>query len=79
MNTNGYMEMLMEYKRSEAALRERIGQLNAALKGRLDPIEREEINNRKNMLEQELYDMLDVIAELYDYAGCGVNEKCRNA
>ena len=33
----------------------------------------------KNMLEQELYDMLDVIAELYDYAGCGVNEKCRNA
>lgn len=77
MIMNGYTEMLMEYKRSEKALRERIGQINIMLKGILDPIEREELMRRKSLLEQELYDLLDVIGELYEY--CGVNEKCRNA
>ncbi|MGN0674439.1 MAG: hypothetical protein ACI4KG_01680 [Oscillospiraceae bacterium] len=76
---NGYMEMLIEYKRSEAALRERIGQINVMLKGTLETIEREDLLRRKSMLEQELYDMLDVIGEIYDYAGCGVDEQCRNA
>ncbi len=76
---NGYMEMLMEYKRSEAALRERIGQINVMLKGTLETIEREDLLRRKSMLEQELYDMLDVIGEIYNYAGCGEDEKCRNA
>ncbi len=76
---NGYVNMLMEYKQTEAALRERIGQLNVLLKGHLGSVEREDIMRRKLTLEQELYDLLDVISEIYIYAGCGVDEKCRNA
>lgn len=74
-----YMKMIVEYKRSEAALRRRIAELNETLKGDLDTIERDDITRRKLTLEQELYDLLDVIYSLYGYAGCGVNEKCRNA
>ncbi|MBR4096914.1 MAG: hypothetical protein IKK42_06400 [Oscillospiraceae bacterium] len=76
---NGYVNMLIEYKQTEAALRERIGQLNELLKGRLDPLEREDLMRRKLMLDRELYDLLDVISVIYGYAGCGVDEKCRNA
>lgn len=76
---SNYMNMLMEYKRSEAALRERIGQLNERLKDRLGSIEREELVHRKNLLEQELYDMLEVIGDIYNYIGCGEDNKCRNA
>lgn len=74
-----YMNMLMEYKRSEAALRERIVQLNERLKSRLETIEREELVNRKNLLEQELYDMLEVIGDIYNYIGYGEDNTCRNA
>ena len=56
---NGYVNMLIEYKQTEAALRERIGQLNELLKGRLDPLEREDLMRRKLTLDQELYDLLD--------------------
>lgn len=76
---NGYVNMLIEYKQTEAALRERISQLNELLKGRLDPLEREDLMRRKLTLDQELYDLLDVISVIYGYAGCGVDEKCRNA
>ena len=76
---NGYVNMLIEYKQTEAALRERIGQLNELLKGRLDPLEREDLMRRKLTLDRELYDLLDVISVIYGYAGCGVDEKCRNA
>lgn len=76
---NGYVNMLIEYKQTEAALRERIGQLNELLKGYLDPLEREDLMRRKLTLDQELYDLLDVISVIYGYAGCGVDEKCRNA
>ncbi len=76
---NGYVNMLIEYKQTEAALRERICQLNVLLKGHLDPLEREDLTRRKLTLEQELYDLLDVISVIYGYAGCGVDEKCRNA
>ena len=76
---NGYVNMLIEYKQTEAALRERIGQLNELLKGRLDPLEREDLMRRKLMLDRELYDLLDVISVIYGYAGCGVDEKCKNA
>ncbi|MCM1022947.1 MAG: hypothetical protein NC395_02670 [Prevotella sp.] len=74
-----YMKMLVEYKRSEAALRKRVKELNEKLKGSLETMEREDTVRRKLTLEQELYDLEDVIYRLYDYAGCGVNEKCRNA
>lgn len=74
-----YMKMLVEYKRSEAALKRRIAELNEILKGTLETIEREDTVRRKLTLEQELYDLQDVIYRLYEYAGCGVNEKCRNA
>lgn len=76
---NGYVNMLIEYKQTEAALRERIGQLNELLKGHLGSIEREDLTRRKLTLEQELYDLLDVISVIYGYAGCGVDEKCKNA
>ena len=76
---NGYVNMLIEYKQTEAALRERIGQLNELLKGYLDPLEREDLMRRKLTLDQELYDLLDVISVIYGYAGCGEDEKCRNA
>lgn len=74
-----YMKMLVEYKRSEAALRKRIAELNEKLKSNLETIEREDIVRRKLTLEQELYDLTDVMYRLYDYAGCGVNDRCRNA
>lgn len=74
-----YMKMIVEYRRSEAALRKRIAELNETLKGTLETIERDDVIRRKLTLEQELYDLLDVIYRLYDYAGCGVNERCRNA
>ncbi len=74
-----YMKMIVEYKRSEAALRKRISELNERLKGDLETIERDDITRRKLTLEQELYDLLDVIYSLYGYAGCGVNDICRNA
>lgn len=74
-----YMDMIVEYKRSEAALRERIAELNQKLKCTMETIEREDTLRRKLTLEQELYDILEVIYRLYDYAGCGVNDRCRNA
>lgn len=74
-----YVNMLTQYKRTEAALRKRIAELNEKLKGTMETIEREDIVRRKLTLEQELYDMLDVMYRLYDYAGCGVNDRCRNA
>lgn len=74
-----YMNMLVEYKRSEAALRERIAELNQKLKCTMETIEREDTLRRKLTLEQELYDILEVIYRLYDYAGCGVSDRCRNA
>ena len=76
---NSYVNMLIEYKQTEAALRERIGQLNELLKGYLDPLEREDLMRRKLTLDQELYDLLDVISVIYSYAGCGVDENCKNA
>ena len=75
---NVYMKMYIEYKQSEAALRERIGQLNELLKGNLGSMEREDITRRKLTLEAELYDLLDVISEIYGYA-CGVDENCKDA
>lgn len=74
-----YIDMLMEYKRSEAALRDRIAQINAAISAATESMELDLLRRRKLLLETELYDMLDVISEVCDYAGCGVNEKCRNA
>ena len=74
-----YVNMLTQYKRSEAALRKRIAELNEKLKGTMETIEREDTIRRKLTLEQELYDLLEVIYKLYDYAGCGVNDRCRNA
>lgn len=74
-----YVNMLTQYKRSEAALRKRITELNEKLKDTMETIEREDIVRRKLTLEQELYDLLAVIYRLYDYAGCGVNDRCRNA
>lgn len=74
-----YVEMLMEYKRSENALRKRIAQINAAISAATESMEIDLLRRRKALLETELYDMLDVISDICDYAGCGVNEKCRNA
>lgn len=74
-----YVEMLMEYKRSENALRERIAQINAAISAAKESMEIDLLRRRKAVLETELYDMLDVISDICDYAGCGVNDKCRNA
>lgn len=74
-----YVDMLMEYKRSENALRERIAQINAAIFAAKESMEIDLLRRRKALLETELYDMLDVISDICDYAGCGVNEKCRNA
>lgn len=71
--------MLMEYKRSENALRERIAQINAAISAAKESMEIDLLRRRKAVLEIELYDMLDVISDICDYAGCGVNDKCRNA
>lgn len=74
-----YVDMLLEYKRSENALRERIAQINADIAKSAESMEIDLLRRRKSMLETELYDMLDVISDIRDYAGCGVNEKCRNA
>ena len=74
-----YVEMLMEYKRSENALRKRIAQINAAISAATESMEIDLLRRRKALLETELYDMLDVISDICDYAGCGVNDKCRNA
>lgn len=74
-----YVEMLMDYKRSENALRERIAQINAAISAAKESMEIDLLRRRKAVLEIELYDMLDVISDICDYAGCGVNDKCRNA
>lgn len=74
---NGYMEMLLEYKQTEALLRKRIGELSEKMKTQPPNIERELLAKRKSTLEQELYDLLDVMDKLYEY--CGVRELCRNA
>ncbi|MDE6132179.1 MAG: hypothetical protein K2G04_02200 [Oscillospiraceae bacterium] len=74
-----YIEMLMEYKRSENALRERIAQINSDISKAAESMEIDLLRRRKALLENELYDLLDVISDIRDYAGCGVNEKCRNA
>ncbi|MCM1330396.1 MAG: hypothetical protein NC253_13260 [Ruminococcus sp.] len=74
-----YINMLMEYKRSENALRERIGQINAAIHAAEASMEVDLLRRRKTLLEGELYDLLDVIGDIRDYAGCGVNEQCKNA
>lgn len=74
-----YMKMLVEYKRSQAALRKRIAELNEKLKSTLETMEREDTVRRKLTLEQELYDLDEVMYRLYDYAGCGVSDRCRNA
>ncbi len=76
---NEYLKMLIEYKQTEAALRRRIEELNRLLKEPMQNMEFECTAKRKSVLEQELYDLLDVIDDLYGYAGCGVNELCRNA
>ena len=74
-----YIDMIMEYKRSETALRERIAQINAEISAATESMEIDLLRRRKLLLENELYDMMDVISDICDYAGCGVNEKCRNA
>lgn len=74
-----YIEMLMDYKRSENALRERIAQINARISASAESMEIDLLRQRKALLETELYDMLDVIGDIRDYAGCGVDEKCKNA
>lgn len=74
-----YTNMLMEYKRSEAALRERLEMIAAEIKQTSDSASLEALQRRKILLEQELYDMLEIIGDIYGYIGCGVNEKCRNA
>lgn len=76
---NEYLKMLIEYKRTESALRKRISELTEEMKKPLEHMERENLEKRKNTLEQELYDMLEVMDKLYDYAGCGRDERCRNA
>ncbi|MBP1560906.1 MAG: hypothetical protein J6C96_06660 [Oscillospiraceae bacterium] len=72
-----YLNMLLEYKQSEKALRNRIAEITDMLKKSDETMERDALIRRKAMLQQELYDLLDVIDELYEY--CGVNGNCRNA
>ncbi len=76
---NEYLKMLLEYKQAEAALRGRIVELNAELHTLPENMEKDSMLKRKSLLEQELYDLLDVMDKLYDYAGCEVNEQCKNA
>lgn len=76
---NEYLKMLLEYKRTETALRRRIGELNAELHTLPENMEKDSLLKRKCILEQELYDLLDVMDKLYEYAGCGEAERCRNA
>ena len=74
-----YIDMLKEYKRSEKAWRERLGKISAEIKGAEDSFTLEALQRRRVLLEQELYDLLDVIGYIYGYIGCGVDEKCKNA
>ena len=74
-----YIDMLKEYKRSERALRERLGKISAEIKEAEDSFTLEALQRRRVLLEQELYDLLDVIGYIYGYIGCGVDEKCKNA
>ena len=75
-----YMDMLIEYKQSEAALRRRLRQINEMLKSCAeDSAELDKLKRRKITLEQELYDLVNVIGDIYGYIGCGGNEQCRNA
>lgn len=74
-----YVNMLMEYKRSEAALRERIATIGSMMNNASEAMELDMLRRRKLLLENELYDLLDVIGDIRNYAGCGVNENCRNA
>lgn len=74
-----YTNMLMEYKRSEAALRKRLEEIAAEMKRASDTAALEDLQRRRILLERELYDMLEVIGDIYGYIGCGVNEKCGNA
>ncbi len=76
---NDYLKMLLEYKRTEAALRKRIGELSENMKNPLRNMEYECLAKRKGTLEQELYDLLDVMDDIYGYAGCGEDKRCRNA
>jgi len=71
------MEMLLEYKKTEALLRKRIGELTEKMKMPSENMEHESLAKRKSTLEQELYDLLDVMDKLYEY--CGVRELCKNA
>ena len=73
-----YTNMLMEYKRSEAALRERLEKISAEIRQTSDSSESEALQRRRVLLEQELYDMLEVIGDIYGYIYRG-NGKCRNA
>ena len=74
-----YIDMLKEYKRSEKVLRERLGKISAEIKEAEDSFTLEALQRRRVLLEQELYDLLDVIGYIYGYIGCGVDEKCKNA
>lgn len=74
-----YVNMLMEYKRSETALRERIATIGSMMNNASEAMELDMLRRRKLLLENELYDLLDVIGDIRNYAGCGVNENCRNA
>lgn len=74
-----YAEMFVEYKRSEAALRERIAGIGELMRKAGDTAELDSLRRRKIMLETELYDLLDVIDDICGYAGCGVRDVCRNA
>lgn len=74
-----YAEMLLEYKRSEALLRERITALDELTKTAGSLSELEALRQRRDLLEKELYDLLDVIGSICDYAGCGAEDICRNA
>lgn len=76
---NEYLKMLLEYKQAEAALRGRVGELNAQLHTLPENMEKDSLLKRKSLLEQELYDLLDVMDKLYEYAGCEVSEQCKNA
>lgn len=74
-----YAEMLLEYKRSEALLRERITALDELMNAADSTSELEALRQRRDLLEKELYDLLDVIGNICDYAGCGAEDIRRNA
>lgn len=74
-----YAELLLEYKRSETPLRERISALDGLMRTAVSTSELEALRRRKELLEKELYDLLDVINSICDYAGCGAEDIRRNA